>query len=133
MLLALQMLCEVQVDISVTLWVLHDWVVNPLHKPQPGEPFSILQSGLYPTDLFSLVGPARSTRLPLIYLWGSLRYTVWPLPHRPVQLGWTCEWYKTRTLTDTALGVTEVHSLASTPQTCSAWLDLRVVQDSYSH
>ena len=29
---------------------------------------------------------------------------VWPLPHRPVQLGWTWEY---KTATDTALGVTE--------------------------
>ena len=83
-----------------------------------------LPSDLYPTDLFSLAGPARSERLPLIQLWGSLRNKVWPLPpqtcsawldmpgvqdshwyssgghwgtqsdlypHRPVQLGWTCQ------------------------------------------
>ena len=30
---------------------------------------------------------------------------VWPLPHRPVQLGWTCQ--ECETPTDIALGVTE--------------------------
>ena len=53
---------------------------------------------------------------------------VWPLPHRPVQLGWTCQ--ECETPTDIALGVIKARSLASTPQTCSAWLDLPGVQDS---
>ena len=32
---------------------------------------------------------------------------VWPLPHRPVQLGWTCQ--ECETPTNTALGVIEAH------------------------
>ena len=46
-------------------------------------------------------------------LWGSacVHTLVWPLPHRPVQLGWTCQ--ECETSTDTALGVTASHHTTS--------------------
>ena len=84
------------------------------------------QSGLYPIDLFSLVGPARSARLPLMWLWGSLRTTVWPLPHRPVQPGWTCQEYKTPT--DVAVGVTEACKLSLHFMVCAAANGLLTLQ-----
>ena len=62
-------------------------------------------------------------------LWGSacMHTLVWPLPHRPVQLGWTCQ--ECGTLTDIALGVIEArkpshHSKVHAPSDglpCPTW------------
>ena len=89
--------CMFLVGISLTLRILHKWFANLLYNHQPGGPRCILQSGLYPTDMFSSAGPSRSTRLSLKVL-----TSVWPLPHRHVQLSWTFQEYKI--VTDIAQG-----------------------------